>query len=99
MANADSVKAKIERLISEINEVTEISDTNLTDAIAHLIEKYNEGGAFDPYTGSYEVTPKTTAQTLPTANKIMTSDLTVKGIPVTEETNASGGTTVTIGGV
>lgn len=51
----------------------------------------------DPYMGDYEVTPKVDAQVLPTAQKLMTQDLTVKAIPYTESTNSAGGTTVTIG--
>lgn len=35
----------------------------------------------DPYRGPYEVTPTLDAQVLPTAQKLMTGDLTVKAIP------------------
>ena len=52
----------------------------------------------DPYTGNYEVIPKTTAQILETAQKLMTDDLTVKAIPYYEVSNNQGGLTVVIGG-
>ena len=48
------------------------------------------------YEGEYSVIPKTTAQTLPTADKIMRNDLTVFSIPYWETGNISG-TTVYIG--
>lgn len=51
----------------------------------------------DPYTGEYVVTPTTEAQTLGTAYKVMTDDVTVHEIPYYETTNPSGGYTVIIG--
>lgn len=48
------------------------------------------------YSGSYEVTPAADAQTLETAKKLMTGDVTVGAIPYSEVSNNSGGTTVTI---
>jgi len=50
----------------------------------------------DPYTGSYEVTPKVSQQILPTENKSMTQNLTVKAIGYYAVSNPSG-ITVTIG--
>ena len=49
------------------------------------------------YEGAYEATPRTTAQTMPTKNKLMQEDFTVKEIPCFEVTNTANGTTVTIG--
>lgn len=49
------------------------------------------------YDGPYEVTPRVTAQTLPTARKILTDDLTVREIPITSVANAAGGNTIIIG--
>ena len=51
----------------------------------------------DPYTGSYEVTPMLTAQTMETKGLRMTDDVTVNPIPITGVTNPTGGLTVTIG--
>lgn len=49
------------------------------------------------YEEEYFVTPSATAQTLSTAGKTMTDDLTVEEIPYYEVSNAEGGTTVNIG--
>jgi hypothetical protein len=53
--------------------------------------------AHDYYNGAYTVTPKTTAQTLETADKVMRADVDVKAIPTYEVSNDKG-TTVYIGG-
>lgn len=50
----------------------------------------------ESYTGDYEVMPKTTAQELETAQKLMTDNVTVSAIPYYEVSNDTG-TTVTIG--
>ena len=50
------------------------------------------------YTGEYTVTPEVdTAQTLETAGKYLTNDVTVKAIPDYEVTNEAGGNTFIIG--
>lgn len=49
-----------------------------------------------PYEGDYEVTPKVNEQVLPTAQKFMTNDVTINGIPIYRVTNNSGGTTIYI---
>lgn len=52
----------------------------------------------DPYTGSYEVTPKVEqSTTLETANKVLAKDVTIRKIPQFEVSNESGGTTLIIG--
>lgn len=48
------------------------------------------------YTGSYEITPKVDAQTMPTAQKFMTDDVTVKAIPIFDVSNDAGGNTIFI---
>lgn len=53
----------------------------------------------DIYSGNYEVTPDFTGQVLPTANKALTNDVTVKPIEVQVTSNTSGGKTVYIGGI
>jgi hypothetical protein len=50
-----------------------------------------------PYEGDYVVTPKVSEQTLPTADKLLSEDVTVKKIPYFEVSNESGGNTVFIG--
>lgn len=50
-----------------------------------------------PYVGSYTVTPVASgAQLLPTANRLMTSDLTIEEIPYSETENGAAGKTVSI---
>lgn len=49
------------------------------------------------YEGSYDVTPKVEEQTLPTAEKFLQKDVTIKKIPYFEVSNTSGGDTVYIG--
>ena len=48
------------------------------------------------YDGPYEAIPKVEAQTLPTAKKLMTDDVTVHGVPFYEVSNDQGGNTVYI---
>lgn len=53
----------------------------------------------DVYTGEYIVTPKAfTEQTLETAHKVMSDNVTVLEIPYYETSNLHGGKTVFIGG-
>lgn len=49
------------------------------------------------YTGSYEITPKVDAQTMTTAQKFMTDNVTVKAIPFYDVSNTAGGKTIYIG--
>lgn len=54
--------------------------------------------AYNPtYSGDYEVTPSFTEQVLETSGMLMTDDVTVHEIPVTQTTNEYGGKTVVIG--
>lgn len=52
-----------------------------------------------PYEGEYVVNPDFERQTLETANKILTDDITVNPIYVSRTTNKTGGKTIYIGGV
>ena len=52
---------------------------------------------FERYNGDYEVTPDAfNAQTLPTANKLLTQDVVVKKVPYYETSNIQQGITVYI---
>lgn len=54
---------------------------------------YTIGGEAEPYTGSYEVTPKAFAsQTLATAGKLMSRNVKVEAVPYYETGNVSGTT-------
>ena len=57
------------------------------------VEVYAE---VEKYTGSYEITPKVDAQTMPTAQKFMNEDVTVKAIPFFDVSNDAGGNTIFI---
>lgn len=50
----------------------------------------------EPYDGPYDVTPKVTAQTLPTAKKLMRDDVSVRAIPYFDVSNPAGGNTIYI---
>lgn len=52
--------------------------------------------ALDPYTGSYEITPTTYEQGLPTAGKSMIKNVTIHSVPYQETSNESDGITVSI---
>lgn len=52
---------------------------------------------YTDYEGDYEVTPKVVEQSLPTKNKYMLDDVTVKSIPYFSVSNGTGGNTVYIG--
>lgn len=49
------------------------------------------------YNGPYDITPLFSAQTLPTAKRLMPRNLTIKKIPQYEVTNDSNGYTLIIG--
>jgi hypothetical protein len=49
------------------------------------------------YQGEYNVTPKIVEQTLPTKEKLLLEDMTIKAIPFFNVSNTSGGSTVYIG--
>lgn len=51
----------------------------------------------ETYTGSYDITPKSTEQTLDTQYKRCYDDIKVREIPVHSVSNIQGGNTVTIG--
>lgn len=48
------------------------------------------------YVGAYEITPKVDEQLIPTAQKFMTRNVTVKKIPYFDVGNTAGGSTVYI---
>lgn len=53
----------------------------------------------DMYAGDYIVAPDFDGKTLPTANKTLIQDVTVKPIEVQVVSNTAGGKTVYIGGI
>lgn len=67
------------------------------DAVFASVQPATSIQELDPYAGAYTVTPKVTAQTLPTAQKRMTQDMTIKAIPYYATSNPQRGETVYIG--
>lgn len=53
--------------------------------------------ASEVYDGPYEITPEVVAQEIPTAEKFLEENMTVKAIPFYDVGNTSGGRTVYIG--
>ena len=49
------------------------------------------------YEGDYQITPRVEEQTMKTAQKMMTDDVTIQEIPYYETSHTSGGATVYIG--
>ena len=65
---------------------------------ANLVGKVAITVDHEYYVGEYDVTPKIEPQVLETRDKLMSDDVTVKGIPFYEVSNPQGGTTFIIGG-
>lgn len=70
------------------------SETNQTFAAnfgeVQTVTQYVGGGVYE---GDYEVIPRTVEQTMPTKEKVMLDDVTVKAIPTYEVSNGAGGQT------
>ena len=58
---------------------------------------FNSDSQTPHYDGPYEVRPSLREQTLQTASKILSDDITVHQIPITSTSNPQGGRTVLIG--
>lgn len=82
-----------------IRSKTATTDDILWDiftGFAEAIKKITAAVDFDTYTGEYDITPAVGSQSLETAQKFMSDDVTVEAIPYVESENSAGGTTVTI---
>ena len=66
------------------------------DGFKAAVEAISGGIAGEPYEGPHDVTPKVTAQTLPTAKKLMREDVSVRAIPYFDVSNPAGGNTIYI---
>ena len=60
------------------------------------LQKVTEYIDADPYTGSYDVTPKVEEQELLTKKKLMTDNVRIRSIPIYEVSNQADGETVYI---
>lgn len=65
----------------------------------NLTGRINIFNSADKYMGVYEITPLVDSQVIPTANKFMSQDVTVKEIPRYNVSNEKGGFTFIIGGI
>ena len=79
-------------ILANLNESQQEIETIFSAYQESSVEK-----EIDPYGGSYDVTPMVSAQTLPTAQKKMIQDMTIKGIPYFETSNSHNGKTEYIG--
>lgn len=85
----------------KFTELTKTLPVTFTDNMRHLSANLGEiqtvtiGGV--EYKGDYVVTPKIKTQVIPTKDKVLKDDMTVKSIPFFNVSNTSGGTTVYIG--
>lgn len=87
----------------KLRETDNSFKVNFEDCVSEFGAKFSEiqkvteyiGG--EEYEGEYVVTPKVTEQSLPTKEKVLIEDITIKEIPFYNVSNASGGNTVYIG--
>lgn len=77
--------------VTFFNETDQRFKMSMQDAVVTEVV-----GDVEYYEGSYEVTPKVKAQTVPTAQKYLTADMTVKAIPYSDTSNTAGGRTIYI---
>lgn len=88
-------KAQSAVLVGRISGEAALSGT--VAGSADLVGTVCQPVGYADYDGDYEVTPKVIGQTLPTKDKHMTDDMTIKAIPYFSVGNNSGGDTVYIG--
>lgn len=81
-----------QKLNAQFNKINERLDVRFGEVkiVTVIPEK-------DQYEGDYIVTPKISAQTIPTKKKYLIDDMTVKAIPYFNVSNTTGGSTVYIG--
>lgn len=85
IAEIEQIKGKIE---SKINIIGAISLNNVLKGTLTI----GGSGSYQEYSGSYEIIPKPTAQTLKTTNKLMRQDVEIMSIPYFETSNVYGNT-------
>ena len=91
---------KLNALAGAINKKAGTTGPMTIDRMIEVINNLELGSdqEYATYEGSYEITPRTVSQTLPTENKLLIQNLNIKSIPYYETSNETGGTTVVIGG-
>lgn len=99
-----SVKTRIQELNTRLaekltNKGVEADGSETTTALIDKVDRIKTGEMdIEHYTGDYEVIPQKTEQVLPTAEKFLHNDVTVKATPYHEVENIQGGMTAIIGG-
>ena len=89
------IKVKFTELAQNIPVAFKENTQHLTANFGEVqtVTKYLGG---ELYEGEYVVTPMVKEQTMPTKNKVLTEDMTIKSIPFFNVSNNSGGNTVYI---
>ena len=82
-----------------IREKLEVSTEYKPSEMPAAIRSISGGGTLPYYTGSYDITPKLTTQTMGTNQKSMSGDVTIRPISFHEVSNPEGGYTLTIGDI
>lgn len=90
-----TVRVKLTELSKNLHVSLNDNTKNITAKIGE-VQTVTLSDGKEIYKGQYIVTPKIEQQALPTKNKILTEDVTVKSIPFFDVSNNSGGNTVYI---
>ncbi len=90
------------KLHVEFSDISEDIDVELQDNGHDISVSFGKlqtasGNGGEPYEGEYVMTPKIYEQMMPTKNKVLRKDVTIKAIPYVESDNVAGGKTVRIG--
>lgn len=88
-------KTKFREIGARLDARIGIEDKNFSVKFTNL-QRVEVSEDTEYYTGAYDITPTVAAQTMATAHKMMTKDVTIKAIPFFDVTNAGGGKTVYI---
>ena len=88
------VDVRFEEMDASFIALFEQNELSFSATFGEFVKVYDD---VPQYAGDYEVTPKVSEQTLPTAQKFLARDVKIERIPYFEVSNNSGGTTVTIG--
>ena len=90
-------RIKVRFSVSQQTFKANFKESKQTFAVGFKSVQFVEGEPdVEIYEGTYDVTPKTKEQTLPTAKKYLRDDVTVKSIPFFKTSNQTGGNTVYI---
>ena len=89
---------KIQVELTEKDFSFDLGFSGETDFNISFSESFSPTGV-TPYSGSYEVVPRVTEQSLPTQDRWLDRDVMIRAIPYHEVENKERGTTAIIGGI